>query len=110
MDRYLTETPMLDRHIRRMKREYHARRDCLIECLHRQFVDSVRITGAVSGMNVIAAFRDVRFTDGNIQELLRCGVYATPVERQGQRTNELILRYSGLTKGELTLGAERLRL
>lgn len=43
-------------------------------------------------------------------ELLRCGVYAVPVERQGRRTNELILRYAGLTRDELALGAERLRL
>ena len=61
-------------------------------------------------MNLVAAFCDVCFTDETVQELLRYGVYAVPVERQGQRTNELILRYAGLTKDELTLGAERLRV
>ena len=60
-------------------------------------------------MNLVAAFRGVCFTDENIQKLLHCGVYAVPVERQGQRTNELILRYAGLTKAELTLGEERLQ-
>ncbi len=99
----------LEKHIRRVKREHRARRDHLIACLHRQFGDSVHISGAASGMNVIAAFRDVCFTDEAIQELLRCGVYAVPVERQNRRTNELILRYAGLTKNELSLGAERLR-
>lgn len=100
----------LEKHISRMKREYHARRDCLIACLHRQFGDSVRIGGIASGMNIVAAFCGVHFTDGVMQELLRCGVYAVPVERQGQRTDELILRYAGLTKDELYLGAERLRI
>ena len=99
----------LEKQIRRMKREYHTRRDCLIECLRQLFGDSVQISGEASGMNLVAAFRGVCFTDENIQRLLRCGVYAIPVERQGQRGNELILRYAGLTKAELSLGAERLR-
>ena len=92
-----------------MKREYHARRDHLIACLRGQFGGSVVISGGASGMNLIAAFDGVQFTDEKIRELIRCGVYAAPVERQGRRTNELILRYAGLTKEELTLGAERLR-
>ncbi len=99
----------LEKHIRRMKREYHARRDHLIACLRGQFGGSVVISGGASGMNLIAAFDGVQFTDEKIRELIRCGVYAAPVERQGRRTNELILRYAGLTKEELTLGAERLR-
>lgn len=100
----------LEKHIRRMKREYRARRDCLIESLHRQFGSSVRISGAASGMNLVAAFDGVpRFTDEHLRELMRCGVYAAPVERLGRPTNELILRYAGLTKEELALGAERLR-
>lgn len=100
----------LEKHIRRMKREYRARRDHLIACLHQQFGDAVCVSGTASGMNLVAAFCDVCFTDETVQELLRYGVYAVPVERQGQRTNELILRYAGLTKDELTLGAERLRV
>lgn len=100
----------LEKHIRRMKWEYRVRRDHLIACLHQQFGESVYVSGTASGMNLVAAFRDVRFTDEAMQELLRCGVYAVPVERQGQHTNELILRYAGLTKDELTLGAECLRI
>ncbi len=99
----------LERHIRRMKREYRARRDCLTDCLYRLFGDSVRISGEASGMNLVAAFNGVCFTDENIRELLRCGVYAVPIERQDRRTDELILRYAGLTKDDLILGAERLR-
>lgn len=98
----------LEKHIRRMKREYRARRDCLIECLRQLFGDRVQISGEASGMNIIAAFSNACFTDENIQVLLRCGVYAVPVERQEKRTNELILRYAGLAKDELSLGAERL--
>ncbi len=99
----------LERHIRRMKREYRTRRDYLMDCLRQLFGDGVKISGEASGMNLVAAFHGVCFTDKNIQELLRCGVYALPVERQGERTDELILRYAGLTKDELALGAERLK-
>lgn len=103
------EDGTLEKHVRRMKREYRGRRDHLIACLHREFGERVRISGTASGMNLVAAFRGVCFTDEAVQKLLRCGVYAVPVERQGQRTNELILRYAGMTRDALSLGAERLR-
>ena len=93
----------LEKHIRRMKREYRARRDHLTDCLRRQF------GGGASGMTLVADFDGVRFTDERVRELLRCGVYAAPVEREGRRTGGLILRYAGLTKDELTCGAERLK-
>lgn len=99
----------LEKHIRRMKREYRARRDHLTDCLRRQFGGGVRVSGGASGMNLVADFDGVRFTDERVRELLRCGVYAAPIERQGRRTGELILRYAGLTKDELTCGAERLK-
>lgn len=99
----------LDRHIRRMKREYRTRRDHLIDCLHQQFGSRVHIGGTASGMNLLAAFDGERFTDERIKELIRCGVYAAPVERQGERTNELILRYVGMPADEITRGVERLR-
>ena len=105
----LLEDGTLEKHVRRMKREYRARRDHLTDCLHRRFGDGVRVSGGASGMNLVAAFDGVCFTEELTRQLLRHGVYAAPVERQGRRTNELVLRYSGLTKEELTLGVERLQ-
>lgn len=98
----------LERHIRRMRREYCVRRDILIECLKQNFGDGVRIGGSASGMNLVAGFDGMCFTDEALRQLLRCGVYAVPVEREGHRTDELILRYAGLTQVELTEGAQRL--
>ena len=63
-------------------------------------------------MNLVAAFDNVRFTKELTSKLMQSGVYAASVEsqavRKGQHENKLILRYSGLTKDELQLGAERL--
>lgn len=63
----------LEKHIRRMKREYRARRDHLTDCLRRQFGGGVRVSGGASGMNLVADFDGVRFTDERVRELLRCG-------------------------------------
>ena len=102
----------LEKHIRRMKREYRSRRDFLCDCLIRLFGDSVQIYGGEGGMNLVAAFDNVRFTKELTSKLMQSGVYAASVEsqavRKGQHENKLILRYSGLTKDELQLGAERL--
>ncbi len=102
----------LERHIRRMKREYRSRRDFLSGCLTGLFGNDIHISGGESGMNLIVGFDGIRFTKELINELMRSGVYAASVEsqtmRNGQHENELILRYSGLTKAELQLGAERL--
>lgn len=109
---FLTEGT-LEKHIRCMKREYRVRRDHLIACLRREFGSRVRISGETSGMNLIAAFDGVSFTEEAMQTLIRCGVYAVSVEQQaahkGSHADELILRYAGLTPDELSLGVSRLR-
>ena len=48
-----------------------------------------------------------------VRRMLQQGAYAVPVEQQaavkGQHKNKLILRYSGLTRDELALGAAQLK-
>ena len=64
-------------------------------------------------MNLVAAFDGVDCTDVLVRRMLQQGAYAVPVEQQaavkGQHKNELILRYSGLTRDELALGAAQLK-
>lgn len=64
-------------------------------------------------MNLVAAFDGVDCTDVLVRRMLQQGAYAVPVEQQaavkGQHKNELILRYSSLTRDELALGAARLK-
>ena len=103
----------LERHTRRMKKEYRARRDDLTDCLRAQFGPVVHISGGAAGMNLVAAFDGVDCMDVLVRRMLQQGAYAVPVEQQaavkGQHKNELILRYSGLTRDELALGAAQLK-
>ena len=48
----------LERHIRRMRRIYGARRDALVESLERHFGGRVEIHGEAAGMHVLARFHD----------------------------------------------------
>lgn len=103
----------LERHTRRMKKEYRACRDQLTDCLRAQFGPAVHISGGAAGMNLVAAFDGVDCTDALVRRMLQQGVYAVPVEQQaavkGRHKNELILRYSGLTRAELARGAAWLK-
>ena len=98
----------LDRHIRRMKKEYQKRRDLLIKLLHEYFGDRVHIHGASAGMHVVAEFDNVEFTEQRINKLLDSGVYVVPVERhsltKGSHANQIIMGYAGLTRDDLMLG------
>ncbi len=48
----------LERHIRRMRRIYGARRDALVESLDRYFGDRVKIRGDAAGMHLLVNFQD----------------------------------------------------
>lgn len=48
----------LQRHIRRMRRVYGARRAALVESLHRYFGDRVQIRGDEAGMHLLVRFQD----------------------------------------------------
>ncbi|MGI6733668.1 MAG: PLP-dependent aminotransferase family protein [Anaerovoracaceae bacterium] len=103
----------LDRHIRRMKKEYQKRRDLLIELLHEYFGDRVHIHGASAGMHVVAEFDNVAFTEQRINKLLDAGVYVVPVERhsltKGSHANQIIMGYAGLTREDLMSGLDILK-
>ena len=95
----------LDRHIRRMKKEYQKRRDLLLTLLPTYFGDQVQIYGALAGMHIVAAFDHVVFTEKHIQRLMDKGVYMVPVERhsliKGNHVHQIILGYAGLSRDDL---------
>lgn len=59
----------LERHTRRMKKEYRARRDDLTDCLRAQFGPAVHISGGAAGMNLVAAFDGVDCTDALVRRM-----------------------------------------
>ena len=107
------ESGELDRHIRRMKREYKKRRDLLIELLHDYFGEQVHIHGTSAGMHIVAEFDDIEFTEQHINDLLKCGVYVVPVERhsltKGNHINQIIMGYAGLTEDDFINGFNLLK-
>ena len=61
----------LERHTRRMKKEYRARRDDLTDCLRAQFGHAVHISGGAAGMNLVAAFDGGHTTIAAVGALVR---------------------------------------
>jgi len=110
--RYI-ETGDLERHIKRMKKEYRKRRGYLLDLLDSYFGKHVRIYGAAAGMHVVAEFENAVFTDERIRRLLQAGVYVVPVEShsltKGTHTNQIILGYAGLQKEAMVRGLDLLK-
>ncbi|HBE77932.1 MAG TPA: PLP-dependent aminotransferase family protein [Firmicutes bacterium] len=106
------ESGELERHIARMKKIYHKRRDFLIAGLHEYFPDQVKIIGEMAGMHVVAEFLGVTFTAELIQELEKARVNVIPVEEhamvKGNHQNQMILGYAHLDEAEIAEGLLRL--
>lgn len=107
------ESGDLERHIRRMKKEYRRRRDWLLELLHTCFGEQVHIHGAAAGMHLVAELDGVIFSEEQMQTLLSSGVYVVPVERhsltRGTHENQIILGYAGLTREQMEGGLKILK-
>ncbi|MBR5533533.1 MAG: PLP-dependent aminotransferase family protein [Ruminiclostridium sp.] len=107
------ESGEVERHIRRMKKVYRTRRDCLLELLRAYFGKRVTIHGDGAGMHVVAEFENVIFTEEAIRKLLKAGIYVVPVERhsiiEGTHQNQIILGYASLTKEDIARGLDILK-
>lgn len=107
------ESGELERHIRRMKKEYQKRRACLTELLTECFGDQVRLHGANAGLHLVAEFDHITFTEERWKRLLQAKVYIVPVERhslrKGLHTNQIILGYGGVELRDMSIGLERLK-
>lgn len=109
----LIENGDLERHIRRMKKEYKRRRDYLLELLDTYFLGKVRVHGGDAGMHVVAEFDQIVFTPELISRLYQAGLYIVPVEKhaltEGVHQNEIILGYAQLDEEEMRRGIEILK-
>ncbi|MGL5454463.1 MAG: PLP-dependent aminotransferase family protein [Citrobacter telavivensis] len=98
---HFIESKELERHIRRMKKEYGKRREQLLFLLHKYFGENIKIHGDRAGMHVVAEFNGVIFTQKNLQRLQEKGVYVVPVEKhsmlKGKHQSKIILGYAHLS-------------
>jgi GntR family transcriptional regulator/MocR family aminotransferase len=104
----------LERHIRKMKKIYKARRDHLKKCLVEQFGTKVKISGDSTGLHLVAEFQNIEFSNEKVQEIMadhKVKIY--PVElhaiRKGVHQNKIILGYGNLTIEEIEEGIHRLK-
>ncbi|NBI28543.1 MocR-like pyridoxine biosynthesis transcription factor PdxR [Chengkuizengella marina] len=113
MSRFIDEG-YLERHIRKMKKIYKKRRDCLKECLVEHFGIEVNILGDSTGLHLIAEFENLSFTEEIVQHILKeHKVKIYPVEHhaihKGRHRNKIILGYGNLEEEKLDKGIWRLK-
>ena len=100
-----------ERHLRRMRELYRGRRAALVESLGRYLAGTARVTGANSGMHLMA-----RLPDGvDEKEVVRrasergVGVYpARPCFTGADRYPALVFGYAGMTEESIQEGIRRL--
>jgi GntR family transcriptional regulator/MocR family aminotransferase len=102
----------LERHISRMRKTYLRRRNLLIRCLEDAFGDRVVFLGRSTGLHLVAAFRDIKFTEELVQRIAAFGINVVPVAAhavvKGNHSDKLILGYSNLTPEQIETGVRRL--
>lgn len=110
---HFIETGELERHIKRMKREYQTRRSTMTGLLNRLFPDAVTIHGKEAGMHLVAEFKDICFTDALLAELLNRGVYVVPVQKHsayaGGHQNQIILGFAQTDSRQMLQGLSILK-
>ncbi|WP_047153050.1 PLP-dependent aminotransferase family protein [Aneurinibacillus tyrosinisolvens] len=103
----------LERHVRKMKKQYKARRDCVKTCLKKEFADSVNVLGDSTGLHLVAEFKGVDFSEQQQMEAIQQKIKIYPVEfhaiEKGNHKNKIILGYGNLSREEIEEGIRRLK-
>ncbi len=103
----------VERHVFRMKKLYRQRRDCLIRTLQTSFPDQVRVSGASTGLHLIAEFEGIEFDPALVERCRAAGVVVYPVEnyavRNGLHRHKLVLGYGHLNETRIQEGIHRLK-
>lgn len=110
---------LLDLHIKKMRSLYFKRRNCLIKCLNETFGESVSISGANTGMHLVATFKDVHFDNDILQKIDDMNIQITPISKhyllvdnhstlKHPYDNSLIFGYGNTTLESIQEGIKRL--
>lgn len=104
----------LERHIRKMKKVYKARRDHVVKCLLKHFGKEVKILGDSTGLHLVAEFLNFKFSSETMEQfVLNYKVKIYPVElhtiEKGRHQNKIIIGYGNLTFEEIEEGIGRLK-
>ena len=101
----------LERHLRRMRTLYGARREALAEALVRAFGDRVAILGAKGGLHLMARFATGRSDGELVRRAAELGVALTPASSYHLApapSSGFILGYAALSPARIREGVRRL--
>jgi GntR family transcriptional regulator/MocR family aminotransferase len=99
----------LDRHLRRMRRQYRARRDALLKALARHCPDW-RIRGAAAGLHLVAEPPPQVDLAQMVKRAARRSVHVYPLSDyggQGSGPRGLVFGYANLSESEIAEGIRR---
>jgi GntR family transcriptional regulator/MocR family aminotransferase len=92
-------------HIRRVRRRYAERRDCLISEIHRHFGDRLDVVGGDAGLHLILALPDTVDDQVVVRDALHEGVVTRPLSNyyldRAHARSGLLLGYAGVTPDEI---------
>lgn len=104
-----------EHHIRKMRKLYLKKRNCLIACLKRTFGDRVKISGAEAGLHLVAAFEGICFDASLMKKIEDAGIDIAPVNKhyRSEETHtpyddSLIFGYGNTKFQEIEEGIRRL--
>jgi GntR family transcriptional regulator/MocR family aminotransferase len=101
----------LERHVRKMRKIYEERRQCVMHALKKQFQDNVSILGDNAGINVLIRLKS-KHSDTTIVEKARqqgVGIVQTKQFYLGKNPKgEFLLNYGGLKEKDIQEGIARL--
>ena len=110
---WFLHTRKLDKHIRRMKRQYAEKREALLASLLDTFGDAVIPRGDASGLHIALRFPGRVFGDGFLAQCKKTGVRILPVSKYcegGERYRDtLLLGYGHLSADQIRDGVKALQ-
>ncbi len=107
------ESGLFENHIRKMRKLYFKKRNCLISCLKKTFGETVNISGTETGLHLIATFKDISFDRELLEKIENSGVEISSVKKQYLSTeintpydNSLIFGYGNTKIADMEKGIE----
>lgn len=108
------ESGGLERHIWKMKKLYHKKREHLLLELKEHFDEKYDITGQAAGLHMVVQFQHVTFTEELLERIQAARIKIYPVaeysiNHKSEHQNEIIMGYAHLTFDEITKGVRMLK-
>ena len=103
----------LDRHISTTRKFYKEKRERLQYALKKTFKDAVFIKGNLTGIHLIAQFKNYQFSEKVFKKFSVYGIKIHPIDKhtikKGKYDDTLMLGYGNLSDENIILGVKRMK-